>query len=94
MQIMYRGLSPLEAGIMTIPLVLYQGSQVILGQITAAVMKNYIAREKLKEFKLKEVEEKENIVQDSQGEVKEEVKAGSGEGIVAKDVQVKSKLAV
>lgn len=91
-QIMYRGLSPLEAGIMTIPLVLYQGSQVVLGQITAVSMKNYIAREKLKELKLRE--EKEKVVEISESEGKEELEGESEEGTVIEDVRVRSKLEV
>lgn len=37
--IMYGGLAPLDAAVVTIPLVLYQGSQVVLGQIEVPILR-------------------------------------------------------
>lgn len=43
-QIMYGGLETQDAAIITLPLVLYQGSQVVLGQIAVAILKAWVNR--------------------------------------------------
>lgn len=44
MNILYNGIPALDAGIITIPLVLYQGSQVVLGQGVVAIMRAWMRR--------------------------------------------------
>ncbi|KAM0745955.1 hypothetical protein T439DRAFT_330155 [Meredithblackwellia eburnea MCA 4105] len=41
-QILYGGLLPTQAAIVQLPLVLYQGSQVLLGQITVFILKKWV----------------------------------------------------
>lgn len=70
MNILYNGLPALEAGIITIPLVLYQGSQVVLGQVVVAIMKAWMRRVKATEeesmvpLPLEVAVEKEGSVED------------------------------
>lgn len=72
----------------TVPLVLYQGSQVVLGQIVVALLKAWMRRVKLKEAReglegieeKKEVGEEVTVVELEADEDGERTRAGSIEG--------------
>jgi sodium/bile acid cotransporter 7 len=86
--ILYGGIAPVDAGMVTVPLVLYQGSQVVLGQIVVALLKAWMRRVKLKEAReglegieeKKEVGEEVTVVELEADEDGERTRAGSIEG--------------
>ncbi|GAA5834418.1 hypothetical protein JCM3766R1_005207 [Sporobolomyces carnicolor] len=50
--ILYSGLSPRDGATISLPIVLYQGSQIVLGQVTVAILKAWHRRVQAKEERL------------------------------------------
>lgn len=75
--ILYSGVPSQAGGIISLPIVLYQGSQIVLGQITVAILKAWHKRVKASEAKVEEEKGERGVRVASEGKAGE-TKHGEG----------------